>query len=82
MLEGDTLVASLDRYADVERRTTDIIASLPDLDGTTPCPRRRGTCLAPADQPPRSIAPDRGDRPAPGHADIIREALDGAKTMG
>ena len=32
MLEGDTLVASLDRYADVERRTTDIIASLPDLD--------------------------------------------------
>ncbi len=83
MLPGETLAGVLADYAEVARRTDDVVASLPDLDLSHPLPR------APWNPPGARwsahyvimhIIAETAQHA--GHADIIRESLDGAKTMG
>nr|WP_225956852.1 DUF664 domain-containing protein [Amycolatopsis lexingtonensis] len=76
----DTLAAVLARYEDVARRSEDIIASLPDLSVTHPLPD------APWNQPGTTWSARRAllhviteTAQHAGHADILREALDGRK---
>ncbi|MFS2294964.1 MAG: DinB family protein [Actinomadura sp.] len=82
MLPGETLAGVLDTSAEVARRTDEIVATLPDLDATQPLPN------APWFQEEQwsarrvllHIIAETAQHA--GHADIIRESLDGAKTMG
>lgn len=79
---GETLEVLLARYAEVARRTDEAVARI-DLDATQPLPQapwfesgarwsaRRVFLHIIAETAQHS-----------GHADIIREAIDGAKTMG
>jgi hypothetical protein len=83
LLPGETLAAVLDRYAEVAARTDDLVASLPDLDGGHPLPQ------APWFEPGGWWSARRvllhiiaETAQHAGHADIIRESLDGAKSMG
>ncbi|GGK51712.1 hypothetical protein Ppa06_07570 [Planomonospora parontospora subsp. parontospora] len=83
MLEGETLAGLLDAYEQVARRTDELVATLPDLDAAHPLPE------APWFEPGASWSVRRvllhviaETSQHAGHADIIREALDGAKTMG
>ena len=83
LLPGETLAGVLEDYAKVAQRTDEVVATLPDLGISHPLPK------APW------FPPD-GRRSArrvfvhivaetaqhAGHADIIRESLDGAKSMG
>ncbi|MFE0186777.1 DinB family protein [Streptomyces sp. NPDC058989] len=83
MLPGETLAGVLDGYAEVARRTDELVATLPDLDATQPLPKapwfesderwsaRRVLMHVISETAQHS-----------GHADIIRECLDGAKSMG
>ena len=83
MLEGETLASLLEGYEEVARRTDDLVASLPTLDATQPLP------AAPWFEPGAHwsvrqvllhVLAETAQHA--GHADIIRESLDGAKTMG
>ncbi|GGZ76745.1 hypothetical protein GCM10010344_49710 [Streptomyces bluensis] len=83
MLPGDTLAGVLAAYEEVARETDELITSLPDLDAAQPLPK------APWFQPQAQWSARRvllhiiaETAQHAGHADIIREALDGAKTMG
>lgn len=83
MLDGETLAGVLDAYEQVANRTDDLITTLPDLDASQPLPS------APWFEPGASWSARRvflhmiGETAQhAGHADIIREALDGAKSMG
>ena len=83
MLEGETLAGLLDAYTDVARRTDELVASLPDLDAAHPLPE------APWFEPGAKWSARRvllhviaETAQHAGHADIIREAIDGAKSMG
>ncbi len=83
MLEDETLAGLLDAYEAVARRTDDLVASLPSLDGSHPLPP------APWFKPGAQWSARRvllhivaETAQHAGHADIIRESLDGAKTMG
>jgi uncharacterized damage-inducible protein DinB len=82
-LGDETLASVLDRYEAVARRTEEIIAGLPDLDADHPLPE------APWFPPNARWSARRvllhliaETAQHAGHADIIRESLDGAKTMG
>ncbi|MET0134195.1 MAG: DinB family protein [Kibdelosporangium sp.] len=83
MLEGDTVTGVLERYEEVARRTDELVVSLPDLDASHPLP------VAPWFEPGAKWSARRvllhiiaETSQHAGHADIIREALDGSKTMG
>jgi hypothetical protein len=83
MLPEDTLAGVLADYAEVARRTDELVVSLPDLDADQPLPK------APWFEPgarwsARTVLLHILAETAQhaGHADIIREALDGAKSMG
>ena len=83
MRAGDTLAALLDRYEAVANRTNQLVLDLPDLDASHPLP------AAPWFQPGATRTARRTllhiiaeTAQHAGHADIIRETLDGAKTMG
>ncbi|MFJ4693287.1 DinB family protein [Streptomyces sp. NPDC088766] len=83
MLPGETLAGVLEEYAEVARRTDELVASLPDLDAAHPLPS------APWFEPGKHWSARRvllhviaETSQHAGHADIIRESLDGAKTMG
>jgi uncharacterized damage-inducible protein DinB len=83
MLPGETLAGVLEEYAEVARRTDELVASLPDLDAAHPLPR------APWFEPGGRWSARRTlmhivaeTAQHAGHADIIRESLDGAKSMG
>ncbi len=83
MLEGETLAGLLENYEEAARRTDDLVASVPSLDDSQPLPpspwfppgarwsARRVLLHVIAETAQHA-----------GHADIIRESLDGAKTMG
>ncbi|GJF23420.1 DinB family protein [Streptomyces sp. HO565] len=82
MLPGETLAGVLADYAEVARRTDDLVATVPDLGATQPLPKapwfedthwsaRRVLMHVVAETAQHA-----------GHADIIRESLDGAKSMG
>ncbi|RJK92647.1 DinB family protein [Vallicoccus soli] len=83
-LVGDeTLEGVLRRYEEVEARTTEVLRSLPDLDASHELPE------APWFEPGARWSARRvllhvvaETAQHAGHADIIRESLDGAKTMG
>jgi hypothetical protein len=81
--EGETLAGALAAYEEVARKTEEIVLGLPDLDGSHPLPE------APWFEPGASWTARRvilhilaETAQHSGHADIIRESLDGAKTMG
>jgi uncharacterized damage-inducible protein DinB len=83
LLPGETLAGVIEDYAKVAQRTDELVASLPDLNVSQPLPK------APWFPPDTRhsarwvflhIIAETAQHA--GHADIIREALDGAKTMG
>jgi hypothetical protein len=83
LLPGETLPGVLASYADVARRTDELVASLADLDAAHPLPN------APWFPPGERWSARRvilhiiaETAQHAGHADIIRESLDGAKSMG
>jgi uncharacterized damage-inducible protein DinB len=83
MEDGETLAALLDEYERVAAQTDELVESLPDFDAAQPLPEapwfppgarwtaRRTVLHIVAETAQHS-----------GHADIIREAIDGQKTMG
>lgn len=83
MVEGETIGGLLERYDVVAGRTDDLVRSLPDLEVSHPLPDapwferdarwsgRRVLLHVIAETAQHA-----------GHADIIRESLDGAKSMG
>lgn len=80
--DGETLAATLDRYEEVAARTDAVISDLADLDAAHPLPE------APWFPPGASWTARRSvlhiiaeTSQHAGHADIIRESIDGAKTM-
>ncbi len=83
MLPGETLAGVLDGYAEVARRTDDLVASLPDLNAAHPLPK--APWFPPGEQwSARRVMLHIMAETAQhaGHADIIRESIDGAKSMG
>ncbi|MYS19335.1 DUF664 domain-containing protein [Streptomyces sp. SID4948] len=83
LLPGETLAGVLADYAEVARRTDDLVATLPDLNASRPLP------IAPWFEPGARWSARRvlmhiiaETAQHAGHADILRESLDGAKTMG
>ncbi|MCT2584460.1 DinB family protein [Actinophytocola gossypii] len=83
LLPDETLAGVLADYAEVARRTDELVATLPDLDASHPLP------AAPWFEPGARWSVRRvllhiiaETAQHAGHADIIRESLDGAKSMG
>ncbi|SNR55021.1 DinB family protein [Blastococcus mobilis] len=83
LLPGETLAGVLAHYEDVARRTDELVHTLPDLDASHPLPE------APWFQPGAVRSARRvflhivaETAQHAGHADIVRESLDGQKTMG
>ncbi|GAA2451591.1 DinB family protein [Actinomadura vinacea] len=83
MQPGETLEGVLDEYEEVARRTDEVVATLPDLGAAHPLPK------APWNPPGEEWSARRvilhivaETAQHAGHADILREALDGSKTMG
>ncbi|MGW6269580.1 DinB family protein [Streptomyces sp. NPDC055060] len=83
LLPGETLDGVLDRYEEVARRTDQLVSTLPDLDVTWPLPKAPWF-QADAQWSARRVLMHVVTETAQhaGHADIIRESLDGAKSMG
>ncbi|TSB31097.1 DinB family protein [Streptomyces sp. NBC_01525] len=83
MLPGETLTGVLDAYAEVADRTDELVASLPDLSADQPLPKAPWF-EADARWSARRVVLHLIAEIAQhaGHADIIRETLDGAKSMG
>jgi hypothetical protein len=83
MTEGETLAGLLERYDEVARRTDELVVTLPDLDASQPLPTapwfEQGARWSARRVLLHVIAETAQHA---GHADIIRESLDGAKTMG
>lgn len=80
---GETLAQVLERYAEVARSTDQLVRTLPDLDASHPLP------AAPWFPPGAAWSARRvllhlvaETAQHAGHADLLRESLDGAKTMG
>ena len=80
---GETLAGVLADYEEVARRTDDLVASLPDLDADHALPE------APWFEPGARWSVRRvllhiiaETAQHAGHADILRESIDGQKTMG
>jgi hypothetical protein len=83
LLEGESLAGVLEDYDKVAARTVEVVASLPSLDVSQPLP------AAPWFEPGARWSARRvlvhivaETAQHAGHADIIRETIDGAKTMG
>jgi len=83
MEPGDTLADLLEEYAKAAEETAGLVAGLPDLDAAQPLPE------APWFPPGARWSARRvllhviaETAQHAGHADIIRESLDGAKSMG
>ncbi|MQY15332.1 hypothetical protein SRB5_55110 [Streptomyces sp. RB5] len=83
LLPGETLAGVLAEYEKVAARTDELIATVPDLDATQPLPKapwfEPGEVCS-ARQVILRIIGETAQHS--GHADIVREALDGAKSMG
>ncbi|MBL7500694.1 DinB family protein [Frankia sp. CNm7] len=83
LLESETLASALERYEEVARRTDEIVGGIQDLGVGHRLPE------APWFEPGASWSARRvllhliaETSQHAGHADIIRESLDGARTMG
>ena len=82
MLAGETLAGLLEQYQEAGAQTDDLVAALPDLGMSRPLPER------PWFEPGARWSARRvllhilaETAQHAGHADIIRESLDGAKSM-
>ncbi|MGW0364577.1 DinB family protein [Streptomyces sp. NPDC002990] len=82
MADDETLTGLLEQYAAAARQTEQVVAALPDLDRSVPLPKTPWS-------PPETVYWSarrillhliRETAQHAGHADIIREALDGANT--
>jgi uncharacterized damage-inducible protein DinB len=83
LLDGETLAGVLDAYDAAAAATSELVAALPDLSASQPLP------TAPWFPPSARWSARRAllhiiteTAQHAGHADIIRESLDGQKTMG
>ncbi|GAA4941607.1 hypothetical protein HD597_001207 [Nonomuraea thailandensis] len=83
LLPGETLAGVLAEYEEAAKRTDEVVVTLPDLDVDHPLP------AAPWFRPGERRSARRvllqliaETSQHAGHADIIRESLDGAKSMG
>ena len=83
MLPGETLADLLAKYQEVADRTDQLVRDLPDLDASQALPE------APWFEPGAAWSARRvlmhiiaETSQHAGHADILRESIDGAKTMG
>ena len=83
MLAGETLADLLEQYEQTASRTDELVAALADLDAAHPLPEapwfKRGAQWS-ARRVLLHIIAETAQHC--GHADIIRESLDGAKSMG
>jgi hypothetical protein len=83
LLPDETLAGVLAAYEEVARRTDELVATLPDLDFSQPLPEApwfpKGARRS-ARRVFMGIIAETAQHA--GHADIIRESLDGQKTMG
>jgi uncharacterized damage-inducible protein DinB len=83
MLPGETLASLLADYERAASETEDLIARLPDLDARQPLPEapwyEKGASWS-ARRVLLHVLAETSQHA--GHADIIREAIDGQKTMG
>jgi hypothetical protein len=83
LLPGETLAGVLADYAEVAARTDELVRTLPDLDASHPLPEAPWF-------PPGAVRSARRvflhivaeTAQHAGHADILRESIDGQKTMG
>ncbi|MFI1864001.1 DinB family protein [Streptomyces jumonjinensis] len=82
MTEEETLQGLLELYATAARAVEDAVSALPDLDRSVPLPRTPWSPPETVHWPARRILLHliRETAQHAGHADIIREALDGANT--
>ncbi|GAA3002015.1 DinB family protein [Streptomyces drozdowiczii] len=83
MLPGETLAGVLDAYEKAGAATDELVASLPDLGAAHPLPKAPwfdGDARWSARRVLMHIIAETAQHA--GHADIIRESLDGAKSMG
>jgi hypothetical protein len=83
MADAETLPELLARYDDVARRTDELVATLPSLDASHPLPEApwfESGARWSARRAVLHIIAETAQHA--GHADIIRESLDGAKSMG
>jgi uncharacterized damage-inducible protein DinB len=82
LLPGETLAGVLDQYAAVASATDELVATL-DLDETYPLPPAPWFAPGAVRSVRRTILHIIAETAQhAGHADIIRESIDGAKTMG
>ncbi|WP_219417501.1 DinB family protein [Pseudonocardia nigra] len=83
LLPDETLAGVLAEYDEVARRTDELVRTLPDLDASQPLPEApwfpKGARRS-ARRVFLHIVAETAQHA--GHADIIRESLDGQKTMG
>ena len=80
---GETLASVLAHYEDVARRTDELVATLPDLDADhalPPAPWFEKGARWSARRALVHILAETAQHA--GHADILRESIDGQKTMG
>jgi hypothetical protein len=80
---GQTLASVLEDYAAVARHTDELVRTLPDLDAAHPLPEApwfRPGAVRSARRVFLHIVAETAQHA--GHADILRESLDGQKTMG
>jgi uncharacterized damage-inducible protein DinB len=83
MVAGDTLAGLLERYEQVAANTTETIATLPDLDASHALPEAPWFEQGARWSARRVLLHLIGETSQhAGHADILRESLDGQKTMG
>ncbi|GAA1282588.1 DinB family protein [Pseudonocardia aurantiaca] len=83
LLPDETLEGVLAEYAEVARRTDELVAGIPDLDASQPLPEApwfEAGARWSARRVFLHIVAETAQHA--GHADIIRESLDGQKSMG
>jgi len=81
--EQETIDLLLERYAETAAATEELVRSLPDLDASHPLPEAPWFAPGAAWSARRVLLHIIAETAQhAGHADIIRESLDGAKTMG
>jgi hypothetical protein len=83
LLPGETLAGVLAEYASVAAATDELVRTLPDLNAVQPLPDRPWFQLGERWSARRVLMHIIAETAQhSGHADIIRESLDGAKSMG
>jgi uncharacterized damage-inducible protein DinB len=80
---GETLASVLAHYAEVARHTDELVATLPDLDADHPLPPAPWFEKGARWSARRALVHILAETAQhAGHADILRESIDGQKTMG